>query len=99
MQQLNHLQFTNTGIEGLDGLENVSALETLILRKNRLQRPPDLYGVRGLRYLDMSFNPLHALPDITALPDLKTLVMEGTPIHPRALADLQDANPTLEVRY
>lgn len=99
MKQLKHLQFANTGLELLEGLENVQKLETLVLRKNRLQNPPDLSGTPELRYLDMSFNPLHSLPDLSVVPELKTLVLEGTPIHPRALVDLQEMYPSLEVRF
>lgn len=87
------------GLTELNGFAGLPQLETLVLRKNRLETVPDLSNCQHLRHLDLSYNPLSKLPDLSHLTQLETVILEGSPIHPKAILELQEALPGVEFRY
>ncbi|HHG85920.1 MAG TPA: hypothetical protein ENJ82_14330 [Bacteroidetes bacterium] len=86
-------------LETLQGLQALPALETLILRQNRLKSAPNLSQCVRIRHLDLSYNPLSALPDLSQLSQLETLILDGSPIHPKAILDVQAAFPKVDIRF
>lgn len=91
--QIESLNLSYNNIDSTSALDNLPALEQLIITHNKLTSIPKLKASKNLTLLNTSFNPISDIGDISHLSNLKQLQMDQT-----AVADFSPIkNPNLQV--
>lgn len=69
-------------ISEINGLEQLTNLQELVLDHNKIKEIKGLHALTQLRKLDLRFNEITEIKDLSHLSNLKELLLKGNPIQP-----------------